>query len=85
MYHVERDIAQVQHYRKNCPNILKGLCNKEVSTFQLLDIQIFYLGFQEACCQGHHHMENEIRSNPECWNCFEKHKISVDMDLSIGM
>ena len=30
-------------------------------------------------------MENEIRSNPECWNCFEKHKISVGMDLSIGM
>ena len=45
----------------------------------------FYPGFQEACCQGHHHMENEIRSNPECWNCFEKHKISVGMDLSIGM
>ena len=45
----------------------------------------FYPGFQEACCQGHHHMENEIRSNPECWNCFKKHKISVDMDLSIGM
>ena len=30
-------------------------------------------------------MENEIRSNPECWNCFKKHKISIDMDLSIGM
>ena len=41
------DIAQVQHYRKNCPNILQGSCNKEVSTIQLLDIEIFIQVFKK--------------------------------------